>query len=102
MDEDIYTDALLAQSSDSLIGIAFRLAEMVEVMKGGGAELVAHNPAVRVLVARMAWLCELGGVKDRAVYHAALDICLDELGDEREEMLEYLEDDFVKRMCGLE
>lgn len=101
MDEDIYTDALLAQSSGSVIGIAFRLAEVVEVMQRGGPELVAHNPAVRALVARLAWLCGLGGVKDSVVYHAALDDCLAELGEEREAVLESMQDDLVRRFLGL-
>ena len=99
--DDIYRNALLTQSSGSVIGIAFRLAEVVEVMEGGGPELIAHNPAVRVLVARMAWLCGLGGVKDTEAYHAALDDCLDELGEDRDEMLEFMQDDLLRRIFGL-
>jgi hypothetical protein len=45
--DDIYIDALLAQNSDSPVGLAFRLAEIVETLKGDGQNSVAHDPAVR-------------------------------------------------------
>ena len=54
--DDIYIDALLAQNSDSLTGIVFRLAEIVEALKGDGPKSVVHNPAVQALIYRLAWL----------------------------------------------
>jgi len=100
--DDIYRDALLAQNSGSVIGVAFRLSEMVEVMKGGGPELVAHNPAVRVLIARLAWLAGLGGIKNTEAYFAALDDCLGQLDEEdQEEVLELMQGEALRRILDL-
>jgi len=101
MDQDIYRDALLAQSSGSLVGIAFRLAEIVEEVKAAGPELVAGHPAVRALVARMAWLCGLG-IANTDAFYAALDDCLGQLDeDDRDEVLEIMREQAVRRILGV-
>ena len=96
MDEEIYIDALLAQNSDSLTGIAFRLAEIVETLKGDGHDSVAQNPAVKALVFRLAWLT---GMTDAEAYYEALDECLKQLDDDHQQaVLESMQTEAVRRM----
>jgi hypothetical protein len=97
--EEIYIDALLAQNSDSLVGLAFRLAESVEALKGGGQTSVAQNPAVKALVFRLAWLT---GMTDAEAYYEALDECLAELDDDHQQaVLESMQTEAVRRMVRL-
>lgn len=101
MDQDIYRDALLAQSSGSVIGIAFRLAEVVEEVKGDGPEVVVQHPAVRALVARMAWHCGLG-IANTDAYYAALDDCLGQLDEDHQEaVLAIMQEQAVRRILGV-
>ena len=81
MDEEIYIDALLAQNSDSVVGLAFRLAEIVETLKGDGHDSVAQNPAVRALVFRLAWLT--GMTEPDALTKAILPKANRNLGDRK-------------------
>lgn len=99
MEQNTYRDALLSQNCQSVVGIAFRLAEVVEALKGDGPALVARNPAVRALIYRLAWIT---GMTDTAGYFDALDKCLGELdGDERQAVLESMQTDALKRMVRL-
>jgi cytochrome b len=99
MDQNTYRDALLAQNSTSVAGLAFRLAEMVEALKGHGHQSVAHNPAVRALIYRLAWLT---GMTEAEGYFDALDQCLGELNhDEQQAVLEAMQTDAAERLVRL-
>jgi len=99
MDQDIYKDALLAQISDSVVGIAFQLAEVVETLKGDGPALVAHDPAVRALTFRLAWLT---GTTRTDAYYAALDECLEQLDDDNQRaVVESIQTDAARRILRL-
>jgi hypothetical protein len=99
MEQNTYRDALLSQNCESVVGIAFRLAEVVEGLKGHGPKSVACNPAVRALIFRLAWLT---GMTDTAGYFDALDACLGELDeDDRQAVIESMQTDAVRRMVRL-
>lgn len=99
MDEETYIDALLAQNSDSVVGLAFRLAEIVETLKADGPKSVAQNPAVRALVFRLSWLT---GMTDNAGYYAALDDCLAQLDDDHQQaVLESMQSAAAERILRL-
>jgi len=99
MEEEIYIDALLAQNSESLVGLAFRLAEIVETLKADGPKSVADNPAVKALVFRLAWLTD---VTDTAGYYTALDECLAQLDDDHQQaVLESMQSAAAERILRL-
>jgi hypothetical protein len=99
MDQDIYIDALLAQISDSVVRIAFQLAEVVEILKGDGQDSVAQNPAVKALVHRLAWLT---GTTRIDAYYAALDECLEQLDDDNQRaVVESIQTDAARRILRL-
>ncbi len=75
-------------------GIVFRLAEIVEALKGDGQDSVAQNSAVKALVFRLAWLT---GITLADAYCEALDDCLAELDDDHQQaVLESMQTEAVR------